>query len=210
MRNKVAKKRREKMIGRLQGILLEKKPPQLLLNVSGVGYEVQAPMSTFYRLPDVGQEIVLITHLVVREDAQILFGFSQERERTLFRSLIKVSNIGPKSALTILSGIEPDVFVRCIMESDAASLSRLPGIGKKTAERLVIEMRDRLDDWQENAGTNETLQFTSTANAAVEDAISALISLGYKPQDARRAVQKIEKQDVKSEELIRLALRNYL
>ena len=197
------------MIGRLQGILLEKKPPQLLLNVGGVGYEVQAPMSTFYHLPDIGKEIVLLTHLVVREDAQILFGFHQEHERSLFRNLIKISNVGPKSALTILSGIEANAFVRCIMDSDTASLSRLPGIGKKTAERLVIEMRDRLADWQATS-TSSDLPVTTSENSAIEDAISALITLGYKPQDARRAVQKIEKQDAKSEELIRLALRNYL
>src|SRR5438132_10841926 len=124
------------MIGRLQGILIEKAPPQLLLNIAGVGYEIQAPMSTFYRLPEVGEEVILHTHLVVREDAHILFGFSQLQERSLFRTLIKVSSIGPKSALTILSGIEPDIFVRCVMEQDTATLSRLPGIGKKTAERL--------------------------------------------------------------------------
>lgn len=197
------------MIGRLQGILLEKKPPQLLLNVGGVGYEVQAPMSTFYQMPDVGKEVVLLTHLVVREDAQILFGFHQEHERSLFRSLIKISNIGPKSALTILSGIEANTFVRCVMDSDTASLSRLPGIGKKTAERLVIEMRDRLADWQV-ISINSDAPVATSENATVEDAISALIALGYKPQDARRAVQKIETPNAKSEELIRLALRNYL
>ena len=136
------------MIGRLRGILLEKQPPQLLLDLNGICYELQAPMSTFYRLPEIGQSITLYTHLIVREDAHLLYGFSQEHERTLFRTLIKVSGVGPKSALTILSGIEADAFVRCVMDNDVASLSPLPGIGKKTAERLVVEMRDRLADWQ--------------------------------------------------------------
>lgn len=200
------------MIGRIEGILLEKKPPHLLVNVVGVGYELQAPMTTFYRLPEVGQKVLLHTHLVVREDAHLLYGFSQEEERALFRNLIKVSNIGPKSALTILSGIEPDAFVRCVMDQDAASLSRLPGIGKKTAERLMIEMRDRLSDWQPHGTADETTAQNNTTNSAVQDAISALISLGYKPQDARRALLKLEAQKVDtknatSEALIRLALQ---
>jgi Holliday junction DNA helicase RuvA len=194
------------MIGRIQGILLEKKPPYLLIDVHGIGYELQAPMSTFYRLPDINKEVILLTHLVVREDAHILYGFSQERERTLFRNLIKVSNIGPKSALTVLSGMEPNTFVHCVMNNDTASLSRLPGIGKKTAERLVIEMRDRLSDWHDNIAIDEPLKLPEIRNAAVQDAISALIALGYKPQDARRAVLKIENQNFTREELIRQAL----
>lgn len=199
------------MIGRLRGILQEKQPPQLLLEVSGVSYEVQAPMSTFYRLPDLGQEITLFTHLVVREDAHLLYGFSQEQERSLFRTLIKVNNIGPKSALSILSGIEADAFVRCVMENDVTSLSRLPGIGKKTAERLVVEMRDRLSAWQEQSGENlSNYQTKELGNPAVKDAISALITLGYKSQEARQAVTRVEQQGASSEQLIRLALQNII
>lgn len=198
------------MIGRLRGILLEKKPPHLLLDVNGVSYEVQAPMSTFYRLPELGLETMLYTHLVVREDAHLLYGFAQEHERSLFRTLIKVNNIGPKSALTILSGIEADAFVRCVIDNDVASLSRLPGIGKKTAERLVIEMRDRLSSWQEHGIETLPLKQEEFSSAAVKDAISALITLGYKPQEARQAVLRVEHRDASSEQLIRLALQSII
>ena len=136
------------MIGRLRGILAEKKPPYLLLDVNGVGYELEAPMGTIFQLPEVGAEVTLHTHLAVRDDAHLLFAFATEAERTLFRTLIKVNGVGAKLALTILSGISADDFARCVQESDTASLVRLPGVGKKTAERLVVEMRDRLDDWQ--------------------------------------------------------------
>lgn len=197
------------MIGRLRGILLEKQPPQLLLDVQGVGYEIQAPLSTFYRLPEIGQPITLLTHLIVREDAHILYGFAEERERNLFRNLIKVTNVGPKSALTILSGIEPNAFVRCVMDNDVTSLAKLPGIGKKTAERLVVEMRDRLSAWQEQLVTTELTSLHET-NRAVQDAISALVALGYKPQEARQAVLRLEKNNLSSEELIKLALKNIL
>jgi Holliday junction DNA helicase RuvA len=197
------------MIGRLRGILLEKKPPQLLVEAGGVGYEVQAPLTIFYRLPEIGCEILLHTHLAVREDAHVLYGFSHENERTLFRNLIKVSNVGPKSALGILSGIEPNEFVRCVMEQDTARLSRLPGIGKKTAERLVIEMRDRLADWQNNAGETayQSLPGAEIITNTVQDAISALVALGYKPGDARRIILRVERPGAHSEELIRLALQ---
>lgn len=197
------------MIGRLRGILLEKQPPQLLLDVQGVGYEIQAPLSTFYRLPEIGQPITILTHLIVREDAHVLYGFIEERERNLFRNLIKVTNVGPKSALTILSGIEPNAFVRCVMDNDVTSLAKLPGIGKKTAERLVVEMRDRLSAWQEQIVTTE-LSSPHETNRTVQDAISALVALGYKPQEARQAVLKIEKNNLSSEELIKLALKNIL
>jgi len=203
------------MIGRLSGLLLEKQPPQLLLDVSGVAYEIDAPMSTFYRLPDCGVQVTLHTHLVVREDAQLLYGFLQHGERALFRSLIKVNGVGPKLALAILSSVEPDEFARCIHDNDSAKLTRLPGIGKKTAERLIIEMRDRLDDWQTIAAT--TLSSTTTTRSAdnnlynktpAQDAISALIALGYKPQEASRVVAQIDVKDLTSEEIIRLALRS--
>lgn len=200
------------MIGRIQGVLVIKQPPYLMVDVNGVGYELQAPMSTFYRLPELGQAITLLTHLVVREDAHLLYGFIKEQERAMFRSLIKVSNIGPKSALTILSGIEPEAFARCILEQDTASLSKLPGIGKKTAERLVIEMRDRIDDWQATTGLGQevSLGLEVTVTDAVQDAISALVALGYKPQDAKRAIQRIEQPQATREELIKLALQSII
>lgn len=135
------------MIGRIRGKLLEKQAPELLVDVNGVGYEIQAPMTTIYLLPALGETVELFTHLVVREDAHLLFGFASLRDRTLFRALIKVNGVGPKLALTILSGMDAQDFVRCVRDDDTAGLVRLPGVGKKTAERLLIEMRDRLRDW---------------------------------------------------------------
>lgn len=190
------------MIGRIQGILIQKNPPQLLIDVQGVGYEVMVPMTMFYRLPEVGKEVGLLTHFVVREDAQILYGFLQEDERILFRNLIKVTNIGPKSALAILSGIEPNTFTQCVMNNDIATLSRLPGIGKKTAERLVVEMRDKLKDFPE---TN-----IQSSHSVVNEAMSALIALGYKQQEAQQALRQIDNQNVSCEELIRMALQNMM
>ncbi len=198
------------MIGRLRGRLAEKHPPRLLLDVNGVGYEVEAPMSTFYQLPDLGEEVSLHTHLVVREDAQALYGFYTQRERALFRSLIKVSGIGPRVAITILSGISADDFVACVNLNDTAALTRLPGIGKKTAERLVVEMRDRLADWGDGA-TPATLAAPGTVHPsggdAVQDAVSALIALGYRAPDASRMVRAVATEDLGSEELIRRALQ---
>ncbi len=202
------------MIGRLCGILIEKLPSQsqLLIDISGVGYEVNAPMSTFYKLPETGEEITLHTHLVVREDAQQLYGFHAIAERALFRTLIKVNGVGAKLALTILSGITTDEFVRCVVNDDSASLKRLPGVGQKTAERLIVEMRDRLTDWHtEISNLDSTTEATpvdlSKIKSATQDAISALIALGYKPQIASRAVSKIYQEGLTSEELIRLALK---
>jgi Holliday junction DNA helicase RuvA len=200
------------MIGQLRGIILEKQPPQLLLEVNGVGYEIDAPMSTFYRLPDIGQLVVLHTHFVVREDAHLLYGFYGREERALFRTLLKVNGVGPKLALTILSSIDPSEFVRSIVNNDTASLVRLPGVGKKTAERLVIEMRDKLGDWQVGAPLELNTLTSSSAkttplNQATQDAVSALIALGYKPQEASRAVSRIDETDLTSEEMIRRALR---
>jgi len=197
------------MIGRLHGILLEKQPPQLLLDVGGVGYEVSAPMTTFYELPETGNEITLHTHLAVREDAHVLYGFLREQDRLLFRTLIRVSGVGPKLALAILSGMSADEFVGCVQNGDSALLTRLPGVGKKTAERLVVELKDRLKDWQ---GTALTATEVSTghvvpASDALKDAISALVSLGYKPQEASRMVSQLESDGLASEELIRLALK---
>ena len=192
------------MIGFLRGVILRKQPPQLLIDVHGVGYEVEAPMSTFYDLPEVGNEVILHTHLSIREDAHVLFGFGSEAERRFFRSLIKVNGVGPKLALTILSGISVDGFVRCVQENDTAALTRLPGIGKKTAERLVVEMRDRLDDVGAPAAATG-----GRANPR-DEALSALVSLGYKPQEAAQMLRSIKEDGHASEELIRRALQGAL
>ena len=197
------------MIGSLRGKIISKKPPQLVIEVQGVGYEVETPLSTFYHLPADQDDIFLFTHLVVREDAHLLFGFYHERERVLFRNLIKVSGVGPKMALAILSGMDPDGFMRCILDSDTASLTRLPGVGKKTAERLVIEMRDKMSAWGEsNLSTGMSLANGDVPGSEIADAISALISLGYKPDQARRAVTKAPQGCTSSEALIKFALQN--
>ena len=198
------------MIGFLRGKLLAKKPPQLLLDVQGVGYEVEAPMTTFYELPAIGEAVSLYTHLVVRDDAHILFGFYQEAERTMFRTLIKVNGVGPKLALTILSGQSASEFQRCIEDSDTQALVRLPGVGKKTAERLVIEMRDRLPALSEISETAITLspgQENTTAGNPKQEAITALCSLGYKAAEASKMVQNISGNELGCEEIIRLALQ---
>ena len=192
------------MIGFLRGMILRKQPPHLLIDVHGVGYEVEAPMSTFYNLPEAGVEITLFTHLVVREDAHVLFAFGSEAERRFFRSLIRVNGVGPKLALTILSGISVEGFVRCVQENDTAALTRLPGIGKKTAERLVVEMRDRLDD-AASPGTA-----VGAAAHPRDEALGALVSLGYKPQEATYMLQAIKETGLSSEELIRRALQGAL
>lgn len=198
------------MIGRLQGKLIQKQPPQLLIDVQGVGYEVDAPMSTFYQLPETGQPVTLHTHLVVREDAQLLYGFASEAERALFRNLIKINGVGPKLALTILSGISTDDFVRCVHENNAAALVSLPGIGKKTAERLIVELRDRLKDEQSYAGGSLPAGGSVTVPVAspVGDAVSALIALGYKPQDASKMVRAVNVDGMDAENIIRLSLQN--
>lgn len=198
------------MIGRLRGILLEKHPPYLLLEVNGVGYELEAPISTFYKLPATGREIILHTHLAVREDAHTLYGFAAVEERTLFRNLIKVSSIGAKLALLILSGMSVDNFARCVQEGDAAALTRLPGVGKKTAERLIVEMRDRIGTLElgEGSGTTVGRRVVSAALNPVDDAISALVSLGYKLPDAARMVNAVATDDLPSEEIIRRALQS--
>ena len=190
------------MIGFLRGKLLRKQPPHLLMDVQGVGYEVEAPMSTFYDLPEVGAELVLFTHLSIREDAHVLFGFGSEVERRFFRSLIRVNGVGPKLALTILSGISVEGFARCVQENDAGALTRLPGIGKKTAERLVVEMRDRLDD----VGAPLSVPGAHPR----DEALSALVSLGYKPQEAAQMLRGIKEEALSSEELIRRALQGAL
>ena len=200
------------MISRLRGIIVAKQAPELLIEVNGLGYEVQASMNTFYRLPDIGQEVILHTHFVVREDAQQLYAFGELHERALFRALLKVNGIGPKVALAILSSIEADDFVRCVADQNSAALQRLPGIGKKTAERIIIEMRDRLADWQMPEQLTEKSmpnnKIIKSAQIAEQEAISALIALGYKPQEASRAVMQIADKNLSSEDLIRSALKN--
>lgn len=198
------------MIGKIRGIILEKQPPQLLVDVHGIGYEIEAPMSTFYQLPDVGNEVNLFTHFVVREDAQLLYGFYTQDERHLFRTLLKVNGVGPRMALTILSSTTAEQFVQCVLNNDTASLVRLPGIGKKTAERLVIEMRDKLADWCKTPSANGVpvmAKEQTVRHPILQDAISALVALGYKPQEANRTVTKIDDGKASSEDLIRRALQ---
>ncbi|WP_455217532.1 Holliday junction branch migration protein RuvA [Kaarinaea lacus] len=197
------------MIGRLRGTLLEKHPPQLLVDVNGVGYEVQAPMTTFYELPETGSEVVLHTHLSISEHAHVLFGFLRESDRALFRELIKVSGVGPRLALAILSGMSAEEFAGCVQSGNSAALTKLPGVGKKTAERLVVEMKDRLKDWQGISVPIEPGKKTATpATDTVKDAISALISLGYKPQEASKMISHVQCEGLASEEIIRQALKS--
>ncbi len=198
------------MIGRLTGILLEKNPPELLVDVNGVGYEVEAPMSTFYQLSAVGEKVTLHTHLIVREDAQFLCGFATESERYLFRSLIKVNSVGAKLALAILSGISAREFARCIHDRDVTALTCLPGVGKKTAERLIIEMRDRLKDLDIGSDIESLAVDGNEAKPngnAARDALSALVALGYKPQEASRLLQNIDTAGQDSEAIIKAALK---
>ncbi len=197
------------MIGRLQGTILEKQPPSILIDVQGVGYELEASMSTFYQLPDCGENITLHTHLVVREDAQLLYGFYSLSERQMFRNLIKISGVGPKLALTILSGMSAEDFSRCIMDGDSKALTRLPGVGKKTAERLVIELKDRLekDDSIKLPGSTGTAASIERQANPVNDAVSALISLGYKAQQASQMIRDIDVEAKSTEEIIRAALQ---
>jgi holliday junction DNA helicase RuvA len=195
------------MIGFLRGIIIKKQPPLLLLDVQGVGYEVEAPMTTFYALPEIKNEVEIFTHLVVRDDAHLLFGFATENERHLFRTLIKVNGVGAKMALTILSGMEADEFAQCIQNSDAARLTKLPGVGKKTAERLIVEMRDRLDGLPSISVTRSN-DSPNIKNDPINEAVSALIGLGYKPPEASRFVLAIANDDMSSEDLIREALKN--
>jgi holliday junction DNA helicase RuvA len=198
------------LIGFLRGRLAAKHPPVLLLDVNGVGYEVEAPMSTFYGLPAVGVDVSLHTHLVVREDAHVLFGFATERERSLFRELIKVSGVGPRIALGILSGASVDEFHRCVEAQDAAALTRIPGIGRKTAERLLVEMRDRMKALAGGATFEARGPVGGTAQAAARpqaEAFSALVALGYKPAEVTRLLQKVDPSVATTEELIRHALR---
>ena len=194
------------MIGRLRGILAEKQPPSLLVDTNGVFYELQASMNTFYQLPEIGQQVTLHAHLIVREDAQILYGFATLQERALFRILIKVNGVGPKLAITILSSIEPAAFAHCVAMQDSATLVKLPGVGKKTAERLLIELKDRIRDWSQSNAEIATIDLNLPTNAS-DEATQALIALGYKPNEATRAIAILDTTDLPSEVIIRQVLQ---
>ena len=191
------------MIGSLHGRIAAKSPPQLTIDVNGVGYELEAPMSTFYHLPAVGHEVRLLTHLVVREDAHALYGFGTDAERRLFRSLLKVSGVGPKIALALLSGISVEAFARCVQNQDAATLTRVPGIGRKTAERLLVEMRDRLGGVEGEPGAPASVPATPES-----EAFDALVALGYRPAEAARLLKAAGPGTHSTEELIRRALQS--
>ncbi|HEI8864756.1 Holliday junction branch migration protein RuvA [Serratia sp. AKBS12] len=201
------------MIGRLRGNILEKQPPLVLLEANGVGYEVHMPMTCFYELPELGQEAIVFTHFVVREDAQLLYGFNDKQERALFRELIKVNGVGPKLALAILSGMSAQQFVSAVEREEITALVKLPGVGKKTAERLVVEMKDRFKGLNGDLFNNSSeisLPASATQTQEVDaeaEAASALVALGYKPQEASRMVSKIAKPGADCETLIRDALR---
>ncbi|MES2682907.1 MAG: Holliday junction branch migration protein RuvA [Pseudomonadota bacterium] len=193
------------MIGRLSGKLVLKAPPQLLLDVAGVGYEIEAPMSTFYRLPAVGESVALHTHLTIREDAHLLFGFATPQEKTLFRELIKLSGVGPKLALAVLSGVSVEEFWNFVRSGDAARLTKLPGIGKKTAERMVLELREK-------AGASDEPASSGSGNYAqpatpLAEARSALESLGYKPADAAKMTEAFTTEGLGTDQIIREALK---
>lgn len=196
------------MIGRLRGALIHRQAPFILLDVGGVGYEVEVTTGAFCRLPPPGAECILYVHMIVREDAQLLYGFADLPERTLFRSLIRVNGIGSRTALGIVSAMPVADFVRCVRDSDTAALMRLPGIGRKSAERLVVEMRDRLDDHSEAEGVaTDAAAALAVGTDPVREAIAALEALGYRPQEAVRMVRAIEGEDLDSGELIRRALQ---
>ncbi len=193
------------MIGRLSGVMLEKTPPQVLLEVQGVGYEIDVPMSTFYNLPNVGERVTHYTHLVVREDAHLLYGFSRESQRQLFRSLLKVNGVGPRVALAVLSGLSEQELLLCLTHEDIARLTKVPGIGRKTAERLVMELRDKVD--LNMSPAPGTARPAGRPVDPAQEAVSALIALGYKPAEASRAISNLPHEDMKSEDLIRQALK---
>ncbi|TPG79154.1 Holliday junction branch migration protein RuvA [Pseudomonas arsenicoxydans] len=205
------------MIGRLRGTLAEKQPPHLILDVNGLGYELEVPMTTLYRLPSVGEPLTLHTHLVVREDAQLLYGFFVKRERDFFRELIRLNGVGPKLALALMSSLEVDELVRCVQSQDTSALTKVPGVGKKTAERLLVELKDRFKAWEtvpamfalvpnQPGGPDAPAPVVTAEN----DAVSALISLGYKPQEASKAISAIKEKGLSSEDLIRRALKGMI
>ncbi|GAA3534401.1 Holliday junction branch migration protein RuvA [Zobellella aerophila] len=200
------------MIGRLKGIIIEKQAPEILLDVNGVGYEVTLPMSCFYELPKVGEPVAVLIHFVVREDAQLLFGFNTKTERALFRELIKTNGVGPKLALAILSGMTADQFIHHVEQGEIGALVKLPGVGKKTAERLIVEMRDRLKGFGGydlfNPAPEGVTGGSAVADNARDEAIAALQALGYKGSQAEQVIKKVLKPEMGAEQLIREALRS--
>lgn len=204
------------MIGRIRGVLIEKLAPEVLIEANGVGYEIQVPMTSFYQLPELGQVATVYTHFVVREDAQLLFGFATKTERALFRELIKANGVGPKLALTILSGMSAHQFAQCVSHGDVTGLVKLPGVGKKTAERLVVEMKDKMEKLfgqLDSLPSESPVDFTienSLSSGNKEEAISALIALGYKAPQAQKAINDIYADSKSSETLIREALKSML
>jgi len=200
------------MIGRLKGILAEKRAPQVLIDCNGVGYEADVSMTTYYQLPEAGEPISIWTHLLVKEDSHSLIGFTTEHERKLFRQLIRVNGVGPKMALTILSGINEREFALCVTQNDIVTLTRLPGVGKKTAERLIIEMRDKVEDLIEatHVATDSGDSVVSAGRSSKSEAVEALQSLGYKPGDAENMIRQVERDadvDISATTLIRKALQ---
>ncbi|AOF52517.1 Holliday junction DNA helicase RuvA [Rodentibacter caecimuris] len=201
------------MIGRLTGILLEKQPPEILIDVQGVGYELLLPMTSFYDLPELGQETTLFTHLAIREDAHLLFGFAQKTDRTLFRELIKTNGVGPKLALAILSAMSVEQFAYAIEHEELSKLVKIPGVGKKTAERLLVELKGKFKGVKQNEFFIESKHISSEPAAisyqenSENEAVSALIALGYKPADAAKMVKSVIKPELNSEQLIREALK---
>jgi Holliday junction DNA helicase RuvA len=195
------------MIGFLKGRLAAKLPPMLLVDVNGVGYELEAPMSTFYGLPATGEPVALFTHLVVREDAHVLFGFGTDGERRLFRSLLKISGVGPKIALGILSGSSVEEFLRTVEAEDVAMLTRIPGIGRKTAERVIIEMRDSVQKLSAPSAAGRSLE-PATMQSPQGEAYGALIALGYKPPEAARLLKNADEPGLSTTEIIRRALKS--
>lgn len=199
------------MIGRLSGTLLEKQPPWLVIDVGGVGYELEASMNTLVALPGSGERVSLYTHLSVRDDAHLLYGFAREQERALFRALIRVNGIGARLALGILSGMDEEAFIRCVMDDDAKALTRLPGVGRKTAERLIIEMRDRFPHWEPPSPGVDLVEqgISDPRRSPLADAEAALISLGYKPAEAARMLVGLEEEG-STEAMIKAALSRRL
>lgn len=197
------------MIGRLQGTLVEKKPPMLMIDVSGVGYEVESPMSTFYQLPEIGEQVALHTHLLIREDSHTLYGFIREYDRALFRQLIRINGVGARMALAILSGMDAETFSMAIRQADWNRLTSLPGIGKKTAERLIVEMRDRLPDVSTlpMSDENQNGRESNAMRPPDREAIDALMALGYRLKEAEMMIRQVEGENLTVESMIREALR---
>tara|TARA_R110002110_G_scaffold271566_1_gene486938 strand:- start:37572 stop:38174 length:603 start_codon:yes stop_codon:yes gene_type:complete len=195
------------MIGRIRGILLEKAPPWILVDVMGVGYELQAPMNTFYHCGAVGEEISLCTHMIVREDAQLLYGFSAKQECELFKEVIKVSGIGAKAALALLSGLSVDELKRAITMEEVGLLKKIPGIGPKTAQRIIVELQDKAKKWGGNTPLLNTNSMAQADSQPMHQAIQALVALGYKNKEAEKAIDKIEDKSLPCEDLIKHALQ---